>query len=177
MHICTDCGLFNLFLISWVESTLEVTSKGHKCVQQAKPELTPMFTEDFIDGIFWCSVVIPDSETVFNVSVSSKIQGKSHPCQYLALWSSCRPPCLFHTPPAVPSSLSWWHEAGTSALILIVNSGGVCMCVYVQKKKKTTLHGHRYECLCSCCFSVVASWCGAFTVACSFVKALNAVCY
>lgn len=131
-----------------------------------------MLTEDFI-AVFWCSVVIPDSERACNVSASSKIQGKSHPCQYLTLWSSCRPHASSIHLPLFPLLCRDDIKLGRPLSFSLLT---VEVCVRVCMFKKT-LHGHRYECLCSCCFSVVASWCGAFTVACSFVKALNAVCY
>lgn len=47
-----------------------------------------------------------------------------------------------------------------STIILIVNSAGVCMC-----------RAYVWICFRSYCFSVIASWCGAFKVACSSVKA------
>lgn len=58
----------------------------------------------------------------------------------------------------------------SSLLIVKMCVYGVCACAQI-------FCGHWYECLCSYCFSVVASLRGALKVACSIFKALDAVCY
>lgn len=72
-------------------------------------------------------------------------------------------PCLFHNPLffCVMMTLSWDEHSHSHCKR--------CRCVYVSCV--CVCSNLLWICFRSYCFSVIASWCGAFKVACSSVKA------